>query len=99
VVPGGAAALTPSGAVRGGGTLGAAAAEAAMPAVAEVAARGEISDAELDSIVARGVALSEGRPVQANITLNVDGETLARASARAERGAAARSFVPVPVPG
>jgi TP901 family phage tail tape measure protein len=99
VMPGGAAALTPSGAVRAGGTLGAAAADAAMPAAAEVAARGEISDAELDAIVARGVALSEARPVQANITLNVDGEALARASARAERGAAARSFVPVPAPG
>ena len=82
-----------------GGALGAPAAGAAMPAVSEVRARGQISDAELDAIVAKGAALSEGRPVQANVTLNVDGETLARASARAERSAAARSFVPVPVPG
>ncbi len=79
--------------------LGVGAAGAALAAVSEVRARGQISDAELDAIVARGIALSEGRPVQAHVTLNVDGETLARASARAERNTAARSFVPVPVPG
>lgn len=99
VLPGGPAALTPSGAMRAGTALGAAAANAAMPAVSEVRARGEISDAELDAIVSRGVALSEARPVQAHVTLTVDGETLARASARAERSSAARSFTPVPVPG
>ena len=70
-----------------------------MPAVSEVRARGEISNAEIDAIVSRGVALSEARPVQANVTLNVDGETLARANARAERNSAARAFVPVPVGG
>jgi hypothetical protein len=35
--------------------------------------------------------------VQAHVTLTVDGETLARASARADRSTLARSFVPVPV--
>jgi hypothetical protein len=49
--------------------------------------------------VARSLGASEGRPVQAHVTLNVDGETLARVSAKAERSAAARSFMPVPVPG
>jgi phage-related protein len=81
------------------GTLGGPAAGVAMPAVSEVRARGQISDAEMDAIVSRGIALSEGRPVQANVTLTVDGEALARASARAERSTAARSFIPVPVPG
>jgi TP901 family phage tail tape measure protein len=99
ILPGGAAALTPSGVSRAGSNIGAAAADAAMPAASEVRARSEISDAEMDALVSRGVALSEARPVQANVTLNVDGETLARASARAERNSAARSFVPVPVGG
>ncbi len=99
VLPGGMESLTPAGASMAGARLGSAAAEAAMPGVAEVQARGQISDAEIDAIVSRGVALSEGRPVQANVTLSVDGETLARVSAKAERSTAARSFVPVPVPG
>lgn len=81
------------------GVLGVPAGFGALPAASEVRARGQISDAEIDAIVQRGVALSEGRPLQANVTLNVDGETLARASARADRSAAARSFIPVPVPG
>jgi hypothetical protein len=79
--------------------LGAAVAGAPSPAASEIQARAQISDAELDALVARGVALSDGRPVQANVTLQVDGETLARASARADRSAAARSFIPVPVGG
>jgi hypothetical protein len=61
--------------------------------------RGQISDAEIDAIVARGVQLSDSRPLQAHVTVNVDGETLARATARANRSVAARSFVPVPVGG
>lgn len=93
------AAVTEAAAGLPGGALNVPGAGAAMPAVSEVKARGQISDAEIDAIVSRGVALSEGRPVQANVTLNVDGETLARVSAKAERGAAARSFVPVAVPG
>lgn len=96
-VPG--AALEPAGALVPGGVLGLPATGAALPAASEVRARGQVSDAEIDAIVSRGVALSEARPVQANVTLNVDGETLARASARADRSTAARSFVPVPVPG
>jgi TP901 family phage tail tape measure protein len=80
-------------------TSGAAAAASSHPATSELRARGQISDAEIDAIVARGVAASENRPVQAHITLNVDGETLARASAKANRSVAARSFVPVPVGG
>jgi len=99
ILPGGAGTLTPSGAARAGSALGAAAAEMALPAASEVSARGQMSDAEIDAIVSRGVAISEARPVQANVTLNVDGEALARASARAERNNAARSFVPVPVGG
>jgi hypothetical protein len=49
--------------------------------------------------VARGIAASDNRPVQAHITMSVDGETIARATAKANRSAAARSFVPVPVGG
>jgi TP901 family phage tail tape measure protein len=79
-----------------GGTIGAAAAGTALPAAAEVRARGQISDAEIDAIVARGIQLADERPVHAHVTLSVDGETLARATARAHRGSMARSFVPVP---
>lgn len=75
------------------------AAGTALPGVSEVRTRSQISDAEIDAIVARGIAASDGRPVQAHVTLNVDGETLARATARADRNVAARSFVPVPVGG
>jgi hypothetical protein len=80
------------------GSLGVPTVSTALPAVSEVRARGRISDAEIDAIVSKGIALSEGRPVQANVTLTVDGETLARASARAGRSTAARSFIPVPAP-
>jgi hypothetical protein len=37
--------------------------------------------------------------VTTNVNLLVDGEVLARATARAERGAAVRSFAPLPAPG
>lgn len=63
----------------------------AMPA-AEVIQVQEGSETRAPAGGGRG----EDRPVQAHITLNVDGETLARVTARAERNAAARSFVPVP---
>jgi WD domain, G-beta repeat len=89
----------PSRGTLAGVPLGAAAAGAALPAAAELRVRGQISDAEIDAIVARGVALSDGRPVQAHVTVNVDGETLARATARASRSVAARSFAPSPVGG
>ncbi len=39
----------------------------------------------------------ESRPLQANMTLCVDGETLARATARAQRSDEARSFSSWPV--
>ena len=94
------AALTSAGGLSGSAFgLGAGAAGTALPGVSEVRARSQISDAEIDAIVARGIAASDGRPVQAHVTLNVDGETLARATARADRNVAARSFVPVPVGG
>ena len=96
-VPG--AALEPTSGLVSGGVLGLPATGTALPAASEVRARGQVSDAEIDAIVSRGVALSDARPVQAHVTLNVDGETLARASARADRSTAARSFVPVPVGG
>jgi TP901 family phage tail tape measure protein len=97
----GGVALSTAGGLPSGGSLGvfASGGGTVMPAASEVRARGQISDAEIDAIVARGVAASENRPVQAHVTLNVDGETLARATARANRNAAARSFVPVPVGG
>jgi hypothetical protein len=41
----------------------------------------------------------EAPPVTTNVNLLVDGEVLARATARAERGAAVRSFAPLPAPG
>jgi TP901 family phage tail tape measure protein len=40
----------------------------------------------------------EAPPVTTNVNLTVDGEVLARATARAERSAAARSFSPLPAP-
>jgi TP901 family phage tail tape measure protein len=80
-----------------GASLAAASATTALPAAAEVRARSQISDDELEAIVARGIAAADNRPVQAHVTLSVDGETLARASARADRNVAARSFVPVGV--
>jgi hypothetical protein len=92
------AALPSAGGMPPGATFSSAADGFARPAASELRARGQLGDAELDAIVARGVALSESRPLQAHVTLNVDGETLARASARADRSANARSFIPVPVP-
>jgi TP901 family phage tail tape measure protein len=92
-----AAALTSPAAGLPGGLLVPAAAGAALPAAAELTARGQISDAELDAIVARGVAVADLRPIQTHVTLHLDGETLARATARADRSNAARAFVPLPV--
>lgn len=97
--PGTAATALPTGGALPGVTLGAAAAGAPLPAASELRVRGQISDAEIDAIVARGVQLSDSRPVQTHVTLSVDGDTLARATARANRSSMARSFVPVPVPG
>ena len=82
-----------------GATMGVAAAGMTSPAAAEIRARGQIGDAEIDAIVARGLQLADERPVHAHVTLSVDGETLARATARANRSSMARSFVPAPVGG
>jgi TP901 family phage tail tape measure protein len=99
LAPGGIAvgAASPVVGVLPGATLGAGAASMTSPAAAEVRARGQISDAEIDAIVARGIQLADERPVHAHVTLSVDGETLARATARANRSSMARSFVPAPV--
>jgi hypothetical protein len=96
---GGVATALPATGMLSGAMLNAAAASGALPAAAELRMRGQISDAEIDAIVARGVQLSDNRPVQAHVTLNVDGETLARASARATRSSNARAFYPVSVGG
>jgi TP901 family phage tail tape measure protein len=90
-------AISPIGGVLPGSALGIAAAGAALPAAAELRVRGQISDAEIDAIVARGVQLSESRPIHTHVTVAVDGEPLARATARANRTAAARAFYPVEV--
>lgn len=90
-----AAAAIPARGALAGMSLGAAAAGAALPAAAELRVRGQISDAEIDAIVARGVQLSESRPIHTHVTVAVDGESLARATARANRAAAARAFYPV----
>jgi hypothetical protein len=92
-----AAAANPARGGLAGVLLGAAAAGAALPAVAELRVRGQISDAEIDAIVARGVQLSDSRPIHTHVTIAVDGEPLARATARANRTAAARAFYPVTV--
>jgi TP901 family phage tail tape measure protein len=92
-----AAAVSPTRGAQAGMSLGAAAAGAALPAAAELRVRGQISDAEIDAIVARGVQLSESRPIHTHVTVAVDGEPLARATARANRTAAARAFYPVEV--
>jgi TP901 family phage tail tape measure protein len=95
---GGATAVaSPAAVVVPGLALSAAAAGATLPAAAELRVRGQISDAEIDAIVSRGVQLSENRPIHTHITVAVDGEPLARATARANRTAAARAFYPVPV--
>ncbi|TMQ13298.1 MAG: phage tail tape measure protein [Deltaproteobacteria bacterium] len=92
-----AAAVSPARGGLAGVSLGAAAAGAALPAAAELRVRGQISDAEIDAIVSRGVQLSESRPIHTHVTVAVDGEPLARATARANRTAAARAFYPVTV--
>jgi TP901 family phage tail tape measure protein len=72
-----------------------AAATGATPATAAA----EAEFAALERLAAAPAGRLEAAPVTTNVNLVVDGEVLARATARAERGAAARSFVPVPVPG
>jgi TP901 family phage tail tape measure protein len=84
------------------GQLGAAAVRAAesSPALASFRAQSEMASAQIaayQSVATRGDVVSrDDRPLQAHISLNVDGETLARATAKARRGSDARAFVPVP---
>jgi phage-related protein len=77
----------------------AAGAGAAATAASPATAAAEAEFAALERLSAVPAARVEAPPVTTNVNLVVDGEVLARATARAERGAAARSFVPVPVPG
>lgn len=76
----------------------------ASPATAAAAASPGVTaaGAELAALNQMSVAAPprvEAPPVTTNVNLMVDGEVLARATARAERGAAARSFAPLPAPG
>jgi len=71
------------------------AAAAALPSVS--AAEAEL--AALERTAAAPPVRVEAPPTTTTVNLVVDGEVLARAVARAERGGAARSFVPVPAPG
>jgi TP901 family phage tail tape measure protein len=72
---------------------------AAATAASPAASAAEAEFAALERLSAVPAARVEAPPVTTNVHLVVDGEVLARATARAERGAAARSFVPVPAPG
>ena len=65
-----------------------------LPAATELSVRRELSDQTEDALLAQSTATAD-RPIDAHVTLTVDGETLARATARAQRGLAVRSFVPV----
>ena len=66
-------------------------ARAALPAASELSARQVIAQ----EVPSPAAAVTTDRPIETHVTLTVDGETLARASARAQRGLAVRSFVPV----
>lgn len=71
-----------------------------VPAAAEARARAQSDAALIDAIVASGTRSAEAaerastRPI--NVRLDVDGDTIARTTVRANREAAARSFAPVP---
>jgi len=73
---------------------------AAAPATAEARARADADARMIDAIVASGNRSAEAaerastRPI--NVRLDVDGDTLASTTVRANREAAARSFAPVP---
>ncbi len=69
-------------------------ATAPLPAATELSVRRELSDQTEDALLAQSIATTD-RPIDAHVTLTVDGETLARATTRAQRGLAVRSFVPV----
>ncbi|HVW29218.1 MAG TPA: phage tail tape measure protein [Polyangiaceae bacterium] len=76
----------------------------ASPAMSAAAAAPGVtaSGAELAALNQMSMAAPprvEAPPVTTNVNLMVDGEVLARATARAERSSAARSFSPLPAPG
>ncbi len=75
----------------------------ASPAMSSMASPGiTAAGAEFAAIERMSIAPStrvEAPPVTTNVNLVVDGEVLARATARAERSSAARSFAPLPAPG
>jgi hypothetical protein len=68
-----------------------------MPAAAAAEADGNRAASLEDALAAatRATARTSDQPITVNV--QVDGETLARASARASRDVASRSFSPVPV--
>ena len=72
---------------------------AAATAASPAASAAEAEFAALERLSAVPSARVEAPPGTTNVNLMVDGEVLARATARAERGAAARSFAPLPAPG
>lgn len=82
------------------GPLAPLATTAAVPAAAEARARGLADEQLAQALVAQGVAATEAaarasqRPI--HVRLEVDGETLARTTAYAQREAALRRFAPLP---
>ncbi len=66
---------------------------ASMPAAAQAATQAEAAERTATTLASR----PPPEPAPTHVNLIVDGEVLARATARAERSAAARSFSPVPV--
>ena len=55
--------------------------------------------AALESLNFSSAKPAEAPPITTHVSVNVDGEVLARATARAERSNAVRSFSPLPQPG
>jgi len=79
------------------GTSGMSPASAGAASPGVTAAGAELAALERMSVAPP--ARVEAPPVTTNVNLMVDGEVLARATARAERSSAARSFAPLPAPG
>jgi TP901 family phage tail tape measure protein len=67
----------------------------ASAAVAEAAARGGSFTGLFDQMAAIAASQNKGQTSTVNVALQVDGETLARVTARAAQDAAHRAFVPV----
>lgn len=82
------------------GPLGPLGAAAALPAAAEARMRGLSDERLAQALVAQGVATADAaersaqRPI--HVRLDVDGDTLARTTVRAQREAALRRFSPLP---